>query len=74
MQRNEVRMAKPSSEKRYDVRQELDASRTAYDIFTGVPVQAGASLAVGMEEEFARYLVDVMNADYRQRRESRNQP
>lgn len=45
-----------------------------FDIFTGVAVQAGVSVAMGMEEEFARYLVDILNADYQERRQRRNQP
>jgi hypothetical protein len=62
------------AEKRYDMRRELDGTWTVFDIFTGVAVQAGVSVAMGMEEEFARYLVDIMNTDYPERRQRRNQP
>jgi len=62
------------AEKRYDTRREMDGTWTVFDIFTGVAVRAGASVAIGMEEEFARYLVDIMNADYQERRQQRNQP
>jgi hypothetical protein len=53
--------------KRYDTRREPDGTWTVYDIFTVVAVRAGASIAIGMEEEFAQYLVDILNSDYRLR-------
>lgn len=60
-------MGKSVHSKRYDSRRELDGTWTVYDIFTGVPIRAGSSIAIGMEEEFARYLEEILNSDYRDR-------
>jgi len=53
-----------SNFRRYRLRQELDHTWTVFDIFTGVAVSMGASVVVGMDEEFALGLAAVLNAAY----------
>ncbi|KPH05106.1 hypothetical protein CO657_36120 (plasmid) [Rhizobium acidisoli] len=53
-----------SNFKRYRMRQEPDHTWTVFDIFTGVAVSVGASVAMGMEEEFAREVSDILNSAY----------
>lgn len=49
----------------YRLRQELDHTWIGFDIFTGVAVSmGGASVAIGMDEEFALGLAAVLNAAY----------
>ena len=47
---------------RYDARQEADVSWTVFESSTGLPVKAGVAIAMGMEEESARYLVGILNS------------
>lgn len=52
---------------RYDIKRELDGTWTVYDIFTGVAYALGASVAIGMQEEFAVTLKNILNQEYWQR-------
>jgi hypothetical protein len=50
------------------MRRELDHTWTVFDVFTGVPVSVGTSVAIGMDEVFALELAGILNAAYALRR------
>ena len=56
-------------ENRYDMRKnEHDEFWTVFDIFTGLPAEVNSNLMDALEMEEADDLVDLLNAQYAERR------